>query len=63
MTRPGCPVSLHTLEVRGAVVRLLIAVAIGVLLGAAVGFTLPAALAGTANGTASHASLYQYGSR
>ena len=43
--------------------RLLIVIAVGVLLGVGATFLASSALAGVANGTASNASLYQYGTR
>ncbi len=42
---------------------LLIAVAIGVVLAVGAAFGTTAVLAGVANGSATHASLYNYGSR
>jgi hypothetical protein len=44
-------------------VRLLIVIAVGVVLGVGATFVVSSALAGVANGTASNASLYQYGTR
>jgi hypothetical protein len=45
------------------VVRLLIAIAVGLVIGVAAAFTMSSALAGAANGNPSNASIYQYGSR
>ena len=44
-------------------VRLLIAIAVGVVLAVGATFLVSSALAGVANGTPSNASLYQYGTR
>ena len=44
-------------------VRLLIVIAVGVVLGVGATFLVSSALAGVANGTPSHASRYQYGTR
>ncbi len=44
-------------------VRLLIAVAVGVVLAVGAAFLVSDALASVANGTPSNASLYQYGKR
>jgi hypothetical protein len=48
---------------RSVVVRLLIAIAVGVVLAVGAAALASSALTGVANGTPSKASLYQYGTR
>jgi hypothetical protein len=43
--------------------RMLIVIAVGAVLAVGAVFAVTNALAGVANGTPSHASLYQYGNR